>query len=326
MSQIDHIPVMCQAVVSLLAPRPGFRYLDCTLGRAGHAVAIAAHLAPGGRVIGLDLDPANIEHARRALADCPVQVELVHANFADARRVLDRLGVDGVDLLLADLGFASSQVDDPRRGLSFQADGPLDMRLDPHRQTTAADLVNRLSERELADLIYQYGEERLSRRIARRVVEARAAEPIRTTEQLARIVRSAARRPGAKRGGHQRIDPATRTFMALRIAVNAELDNLDALLAQLPDLLAPEGTAAFISFHSLEDRRVKQALLELDRRGVGRRLTRKPIVADEQEKSINPRSRSARLRGFRMKPDQAELQTRRHSRAAVNGSRPGAAG
>ena len=301
MSRLDHIPVMCETVVSLLAPRPGHTYLDCTLGRAGHALAMAPHLAPGGRIIGLDLDPANIEYARQELADCPVQLELVHTNFAEARRVLDQLQIDRVDLLLADLGFASSQMDDPQRGMSFQAEGPLDMRLDPGAETTAAELVNHLSERELADLIYQYGEERLSRRIARRIVEARQQDPIRTTEHLARIVRSACRRPRAPKGGPPRIDPATRTFMALRIAVNAELENLDALLADLPALLAPGGTAAFISFHSLEDRRVKQALLELDKRGVGTRLTRKPILADEKERQTNPRSRSARLRGFRMK-------------------------
>jgi 16S rRNA (cytosine1402-N4)-methyltransferase len=221
-----------------------------------------------------------------------VTLHTVHRNFAAAGAVLDRLGVGRADAVLADLGFASPQVDDPKRGLSFSKEGPLDMRLDPTGPTTAADLVARLDERELASLLWRYGEERASRRIAAEIVAQRQVEPILTTGQLTRLVRS------VLGGGAGRIDPATRTFMALRIAVNGELEALDALLDQLPALLKPGGRAALISFHSLEDRAVKRAFAELHRRGLAEPLTRKPWVADEAQVASNPRSRSAKLRGL----------------------------
>ena len=306
-----HIPVLPAQVLALLDPKPGQVALDCTLGRGGHAALIVPRLAPGGRYIGLDLDPANVAFVRERLgsglkeplpdgrgsSDGPVRLDFMHANFVSARSVLDGLGVGRVDLLLADLGFASTQMQDPGRGLSFNAEGPLDMRLGPTGSGGgAADLVNGLPEHDLADLIYQYGEERLSRRIARKIMEARGQSPITTTSELARIVRAAY----GSRSRSQRIDPATRTFMALRIAVNAELEALDQLLSAVPLLLAPGGVAAFISFHSLEDRRVKQACTQLYKAGRAERLTPKPLVADHAEVETNPRSRSAKLRAIRM--------------------------
>ncbi|MFP4143926.1 MAG: 16S rRNA (cytosine(1402)-N(4))-methyltransferase RsmH [Phycisphaeraceae bacterium] len=293
-----HVPVLAEETLDLLAPAPGETLLDATLGRGGHAELLIPHLAPGGRYVGLDLDPGNIDYARQRLeplaAETGVRLDLVHASFQDARSVLDELDIDRVHGLLADLGFASTQMDEPGRGLSFAEQGPLDMRLDPTSPgPTAADLVNRLPPHDLANLIYRYGEERLSRRIARKIVERREESPIQTTAELAQIVRQAYG-PQARRS---RIHPATRTFMALRIAVNGELDALDRLLSQLPALLRGGGRTAIISFHSLEDRRVKQAFQRYERDEAGRRLTRKPITPGEQEELANPRSRSAKLRG-----------------------------
>ena len=201
--------------------------------------------------------------------------------------------MDQADVVLADLGFASNQMADPARGLTFQEDGPLDMRLDPTLAQTAGDLVNQLPQDELANVLYHYGDERLSRKIARKIVEHRVREPIETTGSLAALVRQAY---GPKR---QRIHPATRTFMALRIAVNGELEALEQLLAALPKVLRADGRAAIISFHSLEDRLVKQAFARWDKQGLAKRLTKKPITADPTQRSKNPRSRSAKLRGIR---------------------------
>ena len=297
MQEVGHVPVLPEQVLALLEPRPGQTLLDCTVGRGGHAAMLIPRLEPGGRYIGLDLDPANSDYARSRLepvaAEADVDLHIVHRGFADAPAVLADLGIDAVDGLLADLGFASNQMDDPQRGFAFSEAGPLDMRMDPTTGPTAADLVNELPERELADLIYEFGEERLSRKIARKIVESRGRSPIQHTSELADLVRRAY-------GGRtrQRIHPATRTFMALRIAVNDELASLDRLLEDLPTLLAQGGRAAIISFHSLEDRRVKRAFLALQQRDLGQRLTRKPMTADDQEQVANPRSRSAKLRGF----------------------------
>ncbi|MEM9883220.1 MAG: 16S rRNA (cytosine(1402)-N(4))-methyltransferase RsmH [Planctomycetota bacterium] len=303
MSNLDpgHIPVLPDAVVGLLDPQPGETFVDATLGRGGHAAKLIPRLA-GGTYLGLDADPANAEFSRQRLAPIAnaygVTLRVVNANFASIAE-----DSDPVDGLLADLGFASNQVDDPNRGFSFMQDGPLDMRLNTSGGSSgessggggAGELVNTLSERELADVIYRFGEERLSRRIARKIVEARGRSPINTTGQLATLCR-AAYGPAA---GRSRIHPATRTFQALRIAVNGELDALDALLAALPGVLAPGGRAAIISFHSLEDRPVKRRFLELQQTGVAERLTRKPITAAPEEAAANPRSRSAKLRGIR---------------------------
>ncbi len=308
-----HAPVLVGPILVLLAPQPGQTMLDCTAGRGGHAVAITPRLAPNGRYIGLDLDPDNVAHVRERLeaASAEVAVDVVKANFADARVALNALNINKVDLLLADLGFASTQMDDASRGFSFMRDGPLDMRLDPTQPTTAADLVNGMGQADLADLIYEFGEERRSRRIAQKIVEARVESPINTTARLAQIVRGvyhaahARHRTKAKRSsrgrstGSSRHDPATRTFQALRIAVNGELDALRNLLDNLPDLLASHGRAAIVSFHSLEDRMVKRAFAELDKRGVATRLNRKVVTADEAELATNPRSRSAKLRAIR---------------------------
>jgi 16S rRNA (cytosine1402-N4)-methyltransferase len=296
--QPGHLPVMPDEVLALLDPKPGQSALDCTVGRGGHAELIIPRLGAGGRYLALDLDPANVAFAHARLAPIAqragVQLHVVHANFAHARALLAQHHLPHVDLLLADLGFASSQMDDPARGFSFQ-EGPLDMRLDPTSPTTAADLVNTLPEKQLADLIYQFGEERLSRRIARKIVERRHESPMESTSELAELVR----RAYGPQGRRSRIHPATRTFMALRIAVNGELDALDTLLADLPSLLAPGARAAILSFHSLEDRRVKQAFLRMQQEGWAQRLTRKAGKASDAEIAANPRSRSARLRALR---------------------------
>lgn len=296
---VGHIPVLAEQVLALLEPKPGQTVLDATVGRGGHAALIAPYLTPGGRYIGLDVDPVNLAYCSTRLADAPIDVHLHHANFTEARSVLDELSIGRVNALLADLGIASTQLDDPGRGLSFDADGPLDMRLDPRLTTSAYDLINELAQTELADLIYTYGEERLSRKIARKIIEHRAQNPIQSTAELARLVRRAYG-PGGRR---LRIDPATRTFMALRIAVNGELEALDSLLADLPGLIEPDGAAAMISFHSLEDRRVKRAFVELDKQGRAKRLTRKCIQANDAQRNDNPRSRSAKLRAVRFTGD-----------------------
>jgi len=284
-----HVAVMAAEVLELLAPAPGQVLVDATVGAGGHARLLAERVAPTGRVIGLDQDAAMLERARPRLEVLPIT--LVHDNFDRLPRVLADLGIVHVDGVLADLGFSSDQLEAPERGLSFQQAGPLDMRLNPEGGgETAGDLLRRLSERDLADLIYQLGEERFSRRIARKIVETRQQAPLETTEQLAELVRRCVPR---SRGRRHPIDPATRTFQALRIAVNDELGALDRLLASLPSCLRPGGRAVVISFHSLEDRRVKHAFRTRD---IWERLTRKPLQATEEEVRNNPRARSAKLR------------------------------
>jgi len=311
MSQHEHIPVLRDRVLERLGLGPGETVLDATVGLGGHAAAIVPRLGPGGRLVGLDLDPGCLERARAVLSPLAerhgVSVELRHRSFREARAVLDSLGLEGVDGLVADLGFASTQMADPQRGLSFTHDGPLDMRLNPDNPTTAATLVNETPQRELADLIFAYGEERLSRKIARKIVETRREAPIQTTGALAQLVRRAYGPAGRK----SRIDPATRTFQALRIAVNGELAALEALLADLPGLMKPGGRVVMISFHSLEDRRVKHTMMQLAREERGTRLTRKPITADEAEVAANPRSRSAKLRAFEFQDRSGEATTDR---------------
>jgi 16S rRNA (cytosine1402-N4)-methyltransferase len=280
-------------VLENLSPAPGQIMVDATVGAGGHARLIAQRIAPSGRLIGLDQDAAMLALARPRLLDLPVT--LIHSNFDRLRDVLDELGIEAADGVLADLGFCSDQMDDPQRGLSFQQSGPLDMRLDPAAGEPASVLLRRLNERDLADLIFQYGEERFSRRIARKIVETRRQTPLETTEQLAELVRRCVPRP---RGQRHPIDPATRVFQALRIAVNDELGALDRFLAVLPRCLKPGGRAVLISFHSLEDRRVKQAFRE---RKYWQELTRKPLQASEEEVRNNPRARSAKLRAAQRK-------------------------
>ena len=281
-----HRPVLLDEVVSGLKPAPGMTLVDGTAGAGGHTAALAKLVQPGGRVIGLDRDTDMIEFARGATQGLPV--EIVHAPYSDLGEVLQERGIQAVDGVLLDLGLSSDQLAWEHRGFSFAREGPLDMRFDREQETSAADLVNSLSADELADIFYHLGEERFSRRVARRIVESRKAEgPITTTGRLAALVRSSI--PG-KWGP---IDPSTRVFQALRIAVNQELEHLDETLKRLPEWLKPGGRAAIISFHSLEDRRVKQAFRNDPRWTV---ITKKPVTASPDEVAQNPRARSAKLR------------------------------
>jgi 16S rRNA (cytosine1402-N4)-methyltransferase len=274
-----------------LRPERGGLFVDCTVGPGGHSRALLE--AGATRVVGLDRDPHALAAARAALAPWADRVELVHADYRALDEVLDRHGISLVDGALADLGVSSLQLDAPGRGFSFQRDEPLDMRMDTTSGETAADLVARSTERDLADAIYAYGEERFSRRIARAIVEARRAQPIATTGGLAAIVRRA-----LPRRAYMRIDPATRTFQALRIWVNQELDGLDRFLEAALRRLRIGARLVVISFHSLEDRIVKHTLRALQQsRDAGVRvLTKKPVVPGDDEVRRNPRARSAKLR------------------------------
>ncbi len=289
-----HTAVLRDEVAELLCPAHRTTLVDCTVGLGGHSEALLDAAGAEANLIAMDVDERNLRRAKENLQRFSGRARFFHANFSDVSTVLAEADTPAVDVLLADLGVSSNQIDDPSKGLSFSVDGPLDMRLDDRADTTAEQLVNRMDEQELADLIYQYGEERYSRRIARAIVEARRRERISRTTQLAEIVRRAYPAP-AKRG-RRRIDPATRTFQALRIAVNGELENLERLLAQLPDILSINGRAGIISFHSLEDRSVKRAFAAWAATGRAVSVTKKPIVASEQEVRSNPRSRSAKLR------------------------------
>ncbi|MCE5325059.1 MAG: 16S rRNA (cytosine(1402)-N(4))-methyltransferase RsmH [Planctomycetaceae bacterium] len=294
-----HSPVMPQTVLEVLGGPGRHVFLDCTVGLGGHAELLLSQAPADAQLIGMDLDADNLVRAGQRLKPLGKPVRLFQGNFSQARTVLDEAGISRVDALLADLGVASSQLDDPARGLSFSQDGPLDMRLDrTSGRPAAADLVAKMDEGELADLIYAYGEERYSRRIARAIVLARQSKPITTTGELAAIVLRAY--PGAAKATRRGVHPATRTFQALRIAVNGEMENLDALLAALPEVLGRGGRACIISFHSLEDRRVKHAFADLARAGRAALITKKPRTADEDEIARNPRSRSAKLRCLEM--------------------------
>lgn len=281
-----HRPVLPREVIELLDPQPGETWVDATTGAGGHTRLIAERVGSTGRVIGLDQDPTMLDRARGRLDG--LSVTLVHANFDQLIAALATVGVKEIDGLLADLGFASDQVDAVDRGLSFQHDGPLDMRLDPTGGEMAADLIARLSEYDLAKVFYEFGEERRSRRVARKIVEVRKQTPIRTTGQLADLVRGCVPREKGRS-----FDPATRVFQGLRIAVNDELGSLDRLLAQLPRVVKTGGRVGIISFHSLEDRRVKHAFRD---RQVWGPVTKKPVVAGDDEVRDNPRARSAKLR------------------------------
>jgi len=287
-----HVPVLSQDVIRYLAVWEGGTYLDCTLGLAGHASQIARLLGASGHLIGFDRDPKALELAgerlkalAEELGEAMPRVTLIGEAFSS---VAQHVAPGTLDGLLADFGVSSMQLDEPERGFSFQTDGPLDMRQDTRQGVTAAQVVNEMDESDLANLIYEYGEERRSRRIARAIVRAR---PVTTTGQLARIVAGSA--PALK---SDRIHPATRTFQALRIHVNRELDEIRELLEAAPKLLKPSGHLVVICFHSLEDRIAKDVLKEVQARGEWTVLTRKPVVADEAETNHNPRARSAKLR------------------------------
>jgi 16S rRNA (cytosine1402-N4)-methyltransferase len=308
---VGHVPVLLKEAIDFLAVKRGGTYLDATVGLGGHSFEIAKRLGAPGHLIGFDKDPAALNVSRVKLApvdsrssfvvieplperpatsdqrpnqDWPT-ITLLHGSFADVANDQQPATIDGI---LADLGVSSLQLGDPGRGFSFQADGPLDMRMNPMSGDTAEQVVNHIDERELADVIYEFGEERRSRRIARAIVRSR---PIRTTTQLVEVVSAAARSMK-----HERIHPATRTFQALRIFVNRELDDLKALLEAAPRVLKPGGRLVVISFHSLEDRIVKDAMRDGAQHGLYRLLTKKPLTATEEEIDRNPRSRSAKMR------------------------------
>lgn len=292
-SSTFHTPVLAAEALAGLAPRSGGDYLDATVGGGGHTAAILQASAPDGRVLGIDADPAALAASAEQLSAYAGRVALIHGNFRDVTRLARDAGFDHFDGVLFDLGVSSHQIDTPERGFTFQADAPLDMRLDPTTGLTAADLVNDWTETELANLIFRYGEERASRRIARFIAEARRKQRIETTRQLADLV------VRALGGRHGKIHPATRTFQALRIAVNRELESLEAALPQAVALLVPGGRLAVIAFHSLEDRIVKQFFRSEASAMPAPRLrliTRKPLVASTAEVQANPRSRSAKLR------------------------------
>jgi 16S rRNA (cytosine1402-N4)-methyltransferase len=294
-SQVRHVPVLLDPVLEVISPRPGQIMVDCTLGLGGHSTELLRRIQPDGRLIGIDFDPANITLARQRLEQVGGRFDLFHNNFAALPTVLARAGVDRVDAVLADVGVASTQIDDPSRGFSYRKPGPLDMRMDPTRGQPASALVNRLSERELAEAFLELGDETDAPEIARLIVERRKHAPIETTEALMAIV-CEARDFTIQRAAGAKLHPAARTFQALRILVNRELANLDRLLAVLPDVLNPGGTAAIITFHSGEDRRVKQAFRAGEQAGVYSEVNRNPIIADELEQRRNPRSRAAKLR------------------------------
>lgn len=296
---IEHVPVLIGPVMELLSPGPGETVVDCTVGHGGHAVLLAHAVGPTGRLIGLDVDASNLERARQRLdgADLATRrphIDLVRANFAQIEATLDALGVGTVDVMLADLGVSTDQLLDPSRGFTFSADSPLDMRLDDRLERTASDLVNALSENELSDLIFFNSQERFSRRIAKRICQVRREGRIRRTSELVRIVCSAL---GTSPQSHPgKLHPATRTFLALRMAVNHEVENLQALLEAAPRRLNAGGRIGIISFHSGEDRLVKQNFLDQKRAGVYEIRTKKPVAPTSDEIRQNSRSRSAKLR------------------------------
>lgn len=297
-----HRPVLYKETIQYLVPSSPKRYLDCTAGAGGHAEGILIESAPSGELLALDLDPMAIELTRQRLSPFGNRAHVMQASYLQSAEILQMIGWQGVDGIVMDLGVSSMQLDQSERGFSFRQDGLLDMRFDPTQGQTAADLVNKLEETDLADIIWRYGEERYSRRIARAILRAR---PLKTTGELAEVVRNAIGRSKEKQ------DPATRTFQALRIAVNDELKTVEQAIPRLIALLNPYGRLAVISFHSLEDRLVKQAfkressdcicppeqpVCTCGHKASVRILTSKPIVASPDEVEINPRSRSAKLR------------------------------
>ena len=286
-----HTSVLPAEVMSFLAIEPGMTVIDGTLGGGGHTRLLVEAVGPTGRVIALDRDPAAIERGSHEFAGKPVR--FAPANFCDIPEVLDALEIEKVDRVLLDIGLSSDQLADNTRGFSFDSDGPLDLRFDPTEGEPAWRMINRLRPETLADIIYEFGEERFSRRIARRIADARQREPIKTSRDLARVVMAAVPRQKPP----QRIHPATRTFQALRIAVNQELKSLRIALERTPTRLAADGRLVVISFHSLEDRLVKEAFRN---RQVWENLTRSPIEASDDELARNSRSRSAKLRAARV--------------------------
>ena len=301
MAQAPHLPVLYKTIITALQPKNFGRYIDGTLGAAGHATGILTEAAPQGELLGLDLDPQALAIAREKLAPFGERAHIVQASYTTMKEAAASLGWDAVDGIVLDFGVSSMQLDTPERGFSFLTDGPLDMRFSPNAGISAGEMVNTFAEEDLADIIFRYGEDRSARRIARSIVGNR---PFESTKQLADLILKSVGRP-------ERIHPATRTFQALRIAVNGELDSIEAVLPQAIGLLKPGGRLAVISFHSLEDRLVKeyfrhesvdcicpprQPICTCGHKASLRELKRKPIEADEAEKQANSRARSAKLR------------------------------
>ncbi len=295
-----HTPVLAEQVVRWLQIRPDGTYIDATVGPGGHALEIARRLK-SGRLIGIDRDPRALGAARERLRAYERQVILVHANFSRIEEIARALKLPPADGVLADLGVSSAQLDSAERGFSFRWAGPLDMRMDPDGQSTAAEIVNYWPERDLADLLYRYGEERDSRRIARAIVRAR---PMRDTEHLAAVVAGA-----RKKRGRQKLHPATKTFLALRIAVNREMEELEQFLTRAPATLSLSGRWVVISYHSLEDRQVKRVFQRLAREGAVRILTKKVVQPSDAEIRSNPRARSAKMRVAEKSPNEQPVES-----------------
>jgi len=294
-SAAEHIPVLAKTLTEQIHLRRDAVMVDATVGYGGHSLLFGQNLGPEGIIIGLDVDAKCIETAQKRLKDAGCRVILVRSNFSEIIDCAHQQGIENVDFILADLGVCSGQLADATMGLSFQTNMPLDMRMDKRLKTTAADIVNKSSEKTLADMIYRFGEEKRSRRIARYIVRQRR-RPIVSTGQLTSIICEAVGRPATAGKRKERIHPATRTFQALRIAVNNELENIEKLLAAGPKLLKDKGFMAVISFQSLEDRLVKHSFRKNRKDGIYSAVSRKPIRASREEIAANPRSRSAKLR------------------------------
>jgi 16S rRNA (cytosine1402-N4)-methyltransferase len=292
--EVRHFPVLVDEVIGALRPKPGQIVVDCTVGLGGHSGELLRRISPGGKLIGLDLDAGNLELARQKIGEA-ANVSLHHSNFAGLPKILAQEGVEKVDGLLADLGVASPQIDDPARGFSYRDDGPLDMRMDKTRGEPASALINRMSESEMVEAFGQLGDEDEAPQIAELIVERRRQKPIATTHQLMSII-CEARNFTLKRAAGAKLHPAARTFQALRMLVNREIPNLQRLLAIIPEVVAAGGRAAVISFHSGEDRLVKKAFKENLELGRFLAISPEPIMATEAEQRGNPRSRSAKLR------------------------------
>ena len=293
-SIIEHTPVLAGTLAEQIKLPSDGVMVDATIGQGGHSLLLGKTLGPEAVIVGLDVDKNAVQRAQFNLRGLACKIILLNSNFSQINEQLRSQGIEKVDFILADLGISSVQLADPEFGLSFQTNMPLDMRIDKRLKRTAADIVNKSDEKSLADLIYEFGQDRASRRIARFIVRQREIEPINTTGQLAQIVCRAFGK--IKRGRRSRIHPATRTFQALRIAVNDELENLKKLLASAPDLLKENGYIAVISFHSLEDRLVKNDFRQNGKSGIYRIVTKKPIVPTREEIKENRRARSAKLR------------------------------
>lgn len=297
MTEQLHTPVMLEEVLAYLNPGPGKVIVDATVGMGGHALEIARRISPQGRLIAIDRDKESLEHAQERLKDFSGIAEFVYGNFSDIQEIVKRLNIPAIDGIVLDLGVSMFQLTQSDRGFSFTREGPLDMRLDRNSYISAYDLVNNLNEDEISNLLWSFGQERWHNRIAHRLVEERRKQPIATTAQLSDIVMRAI--PPRFRRYHYRIHPATRTFQAVRIAVNRELEALEQVLARAIPLLAPGGRICVIAFHSLEDRVVKWAFRTAAAEGLVKILTPRPLTPSEEETRANPSSRSSKFRAVK---------------------------